>query len=390
MLSEVQDTLHTASLHKHTVLVTEIDPAVTHPRLDPLRLKQALCNYLSNAIKFPVEHGRVTVRAFAQGPHLFRLKVEGTGIGIGIAPARRGADAGRAESQTDAVTAPDRGLVIEDDPHHQERLLAAVAQAGFEVDAAADSVEALRKAGETRCAALTLDLNLPSQRGLDLLASRRRHGARQATPVVGVAVPADEQSATLAIAHRLCKPIRSDEILLAMAPFRLLVPGRANVLVIDDDLHALDLMRAPLIGTGIGTGTGIGAVCVQDGRAALPNIDQPCPDAVILDLTLPEFGGFQVLDGLQRLAAWQQVPVCIWTSLLCPQVADRNRPVHKTCQQARSGRGGFGPSSGKGLPAMCCARGAGRYRRANTNRATAKPCTAAGSSSPPTHSQRTG
>ena len=375
VLNEVQDILHTASLHKNIVLVTEIDPAVTHLRLDPSRLKQALYNYLSNAIKFTAAHGRVTVRAFAQGPDHFRLEVEdtgigiapadlprlftgfqqldagyskqhqGTGLGLGLALTRRlvqaqggsggvrsrlgvgsvfyfvlnrvhGADAGRADSQTDAITAPDRVLVIEDDPHHQERLVAAVAQAGFEVDAAAaDSGEALRKARETCYATLDLDLDLPSpaqpsQRGLDLLASIRSHGASQATPVVGVTGPAEERSATFAIANRLCKPIRSDEILLAMAPFRLAQPGRASVLVIDDDPNALDLMRTTL------NSIGIDAVCVQDGRTALRNIDQLRPDAIILDLMMPEFDGFQVLDALQRLPAWRQVPVYIWTSLL--------------------------------------------------------------------------
>ena len=150
----------------------------------------------------------------------------------------------------------------------------------------------------------------PSQRGLDLLASIRSHGASQATPVVGVTGPAEERSATFAIANRLCKPIRSDEILLAMAPFRLAQPGRASVLVIDDDPNALDLMRTTL------NSIGIDAVCVQDGRTALRNIDQLRPDAIILDLMMPEFDGFQVLDALQRLPAWRQVPVYIWTSLL--------------------------------------------------------------------------
>ena len=195
VLKEVQDILHTASLHKNIVLVlvlvlvTEIDPAVTGLRFDPSRLKQVLYNSLSNAIKFTAAHGRVTVRAFAQGPDHFGLEVEATGIGIapadlprlftkfqqldagyskqhhgtglGLALTRRlvqaqggsvsvrsmlgvgsvfylvlnrvhGADAGRAESQTDAITATDRVLVIEDDLHHQVRLVAAVAQAGFE------------------------------------------------------------------------------------------------------------------------------------------------------------------------------------------------------------------------------------------------------------------
>jgi DNA-binding response OmpR family regulator len=221
-----------------------------------------------------------------------------------------GTDHLRAESRSGAVTPPDRVLVIQEDPRDQGQLVEAFTQAGFEVDATGDSAEALSQARDVRYAALTLDLSLPSQRGLDLLADIRSQGASHATPVVGVTMPTDESAATFSIANLLCKPIRSDEILLAMAPYKLPESGRANVLVIDDDQIALDLMRATL------KSIGIEAVCEQDGREALRHIDQTRPDAIILDLMMPEFDGFQVLDALQRLPAWRHVPVYVWTSLL--------------------------------------------------------------------------
>jgi len=123
-------------------------------------------------------------------------------------------------------------------------------------------------------------------------------------------MPAEEKSAAFAITNLLCKPIRSEEILLAMAPLKLLQSARVRVLVIDDEQSALDLMLATL------NKIGIEAVCVQDGRDALRHIDQTRPDAIILDLMMPEFDGFQVLDALQRLPAWRHVPVYVWTSLL--------------------------------------------------------------------------
>jgi CheY-like chemotaxis protein len=61
---------------------------------------------------------------------------------------------------------------------------------------------------------------------------------------------------------------------------------------------------------------GIDAVCKLDGRDALRAMDQIRPDAIILDLMMPEFDGFQVLDALQRMPLWRDVPVYIWTSLL--------------------------------------------------------------------------
>ena len=367
VLKEVTDILHTEIQRKHIAVSTHIDPAIAQITLDPSRLKQVLYNYLSNAIKFTAAGGKVTVSALAQGADHFRVEVVDTGIGIaaadlprlftefqqldagyskqhqgtglGLALTRRlvqaqggsvgvrstagegsrfyfvlnrlhGVDTSRAGLPVDAGTAASRVLVIEDNLQDQARIVAAFAQAGCDVDAAADSGKVLHQTRNVRYAALTLDLDLPSQRGLDLLAEIRTHGASHASPVVGVTMPADHRTAAFSIANLLCKPIRGEEILLAMAPFKLPHPGRANVLVIDDDQQALDLMRATL------KSIGIDAVCMQDGREALRNLDLLRPDAIILDLMMPAFDGFQVLDALRRLPAWREVPVYIWTSLL--------------------------------------------------------------------------
>ena len=127
---------------------------------------------------------------------------------------------------------------------------------------------------------------------------------------MGVTMRADAKtSATFAIADVVSKPVRTEEIVSAMARFRLPGAGPTNVMVIDDDPFALDLMRATL------KSIGIDAVCVPDGRTALRELDRHRPDAIILDLLMPEFDGFAVLDALQRLPAWCATPVFIWTSM---------------------------------------------------------------------------
>jgi PAS domain S-box-containing protein len=82
LIKDVTDTLSPASQAKHIVVATQIDPALNDLLLDPARMKQVLYNYLSNAIKFTPERGRVTVRARPEGPTQFRIEVEDTGIGI--------------------------------------------------------------------------------------------------------------------------------------------------------------------------------------------------------------------------------------------------------------------------------------------------------------------
>jgi PAS domain S-box-containing protein len=63
-------------------LTVDVDPAIGPVHLDPMRLKQVLYNYLSNAIKFTPEGGRVEVRVRPDGPNHFRIEIEDTGIGI--------------------------------------------------------------------------------------------------------------------------------------------------------------------------------------------------------------------------------------------------------------------------------------------------------------------
>ena len=61
---------------------TIVAPDIGEVHLDPNRLKQVLYNYLSNAIKFSQEHGRVEVRVRADGADHFCIEVEDWGIGI--------------------------------------------------------------------------------------------------------------------------------------------------------------------------------------------------------------------------------------------------------------------------------------------------------------------
>jgi PAS domain S-box-containing protein len=86
---EVVDTLGPASQAKQIAVSAEIDPALGRLVLDPARMKQVLYNYLSNAIKFTDDGGRVVVRARPEGANRFRLEVEDTGIGIAPADVPR-------------------------------------------------------------------------------------------------------------------------------------------------------------------------------------------------------------------------------------------------------------------------------------------------------------
>jgi len=370
LVHEVTDILHTSIQRKRIAVDIDIDRSLGELQLDPARLKQVLYNYLSNAIKFTPDGGQVTVRARAHGPLHFRLEVEDNGIGIaeadlarlfvefqqldagankqhqgtglGLALTRRLVQAqgghvgvrsepgrgsvfylvlgrihGTAPDVSEPSTLPDaqsfnpRMLVIEDDPQGQALLVQALRDKGFRVDSAASGAQALRQALLQADAAITLDLLLPDQPGLGVLAGIRGDGASQGSPVIGMSMATEPGGAArFAITDVLCKPIRTSEIVSAMARLRVPAARRTRVMVVDDDPVALDLMHATLAGIDVDT------VCLPGGRQALAELDQHRPDAIILDLMMPEFDGFAVLDALHGLPEWRDTPVFIWTSML--------------------------------------------------------------------------
>ena len=82
IIGETRAVLQALSASKRLAVEVEVSPAVERLIIDPAKLKQVLYNYLSNAIKFTPEAGRITVRALAEEDDSFRLEVEDTGIGI--------------------------------------------------------------------------------------------------------------------------------------------------------------------------------------------------------------------------------------------------------------------------------------------------------------------
>jgi len=360
LVGEVTGALGGLASQGGLVIGTEIDASLTGIVLDPTRLKQVLFNYLSNAIKFTPDGGRVTVRARAEGRSFIRIEVEDTGIGIdaadqsrlfvefqqldsglnkrhqgtglGLALTRRlvqaqGGSVGvrstpgvgsvfhlllkrDAGSSTAAVaTGLRRCLVIQDDLADQARISGAITETGFQVDSALTGEQAVVHARNQPYDAVVLDLVLPDRSGLEVLSAIRSHGVSRESPVLAVTIGA-HPTATFAIADVLAKPIRTEEIVLALSRLDGAGPSGAKVMVIDDDPVALELMEATL------SGMGASAVSFRDGRQALREIEQQRPDAIILDLMMPGVDGFAVLHALRQMPAWRATPVFIWTSML--------------------------------------------------------------------------
>jgi CheY-like chemotaxis protein len=96
------------------------------------------------------------------------------------------------------------------------------------------------------------------------------------------------------------------------------VGGQRPVLVVDDDLVALEIMRAMLVDLGYQPR------CESQGEVALAQVEHDPPAAIILDLLMPGMDGFEFLRRLRGSSRGGDVPVLVWTGKdLAPEELQR-------------------------------------------------------------------
>src|SRR5579862_273367 len=81
-----------------------------------------------------------------------------------------------------------------------------------------------------------------------------------------------------------------------------------KVLVVDDNLDSTMILRSILEGQGF-------AVAVaRSGPEALAQLERELPDAILLDVMMPEMSGFEVLKRVKSAHATANVPVIMVTA----------------------------------------------------------------------------
>lgn len=214
LASAVVQSLRATALSKRLEVTLSVAPGLDDIVLDPRRFKQILYNYLSNALKFTPDGGRVGVRVSAESGDSFRLEVEdtgpgvsnedmprlftafqqldtgaakrhgGTGLGlaltkqlvgaqggsVGVRPAapggsvffavlpRRPSEITEPGARQKALPEAASVLVIEPNSEEQHVLVSSLKEAGYEVDAVSSCKAAQAAWGSRSYDALTLDL----------------------------------------------------------------------------------------------------------------------------------------------------------------------------------------------------------------------------------------
>jgi PAS domain S-box-containing protein len=359
VVHDVMTTVDVLARQRGLRLAASIEPGLSGLVLDPSRLKQVLLNYLSNAVKFTPADGQVTLRVLGEGPRLWRLEVEDSGVGIpldrqdqlfiefqqlddsatkrhqgtglGLALTRRLVEA--QGGRVGVYSEPGRGsrfyAVLPRTPepalapraeHHQlvalrahplrDGLARELAQAGVAADVAASAADVMRLAGARRYTELVLDLALPDAQGLGVLAQLRGGGPSMHAAVKALALtPPSSAGVAFPIFDVLAKPLRRVALARVLVPLRArLGPGRP-MLVVDDEAASRELMCAALAAHGIE------AVAVSGGAEALQLLPRLQPGALMLDLMMPGIDGVQVLHELRSEPRWAELPVVVWTAL---------------------------------------------------------------------------
>ena len=83
-------------------------------------------------------------------------------------------------------------------------------------------------------------------------------------------------------------------------------PAKPTILIIDDEVQIRRLLRITL------ETAGMDVLEADTGRTGLGEVARRQPDAVLLDLGLPDLSGLEVL---KQLREWSKVPVLVLTVL---------------------------------------------------------------------------
>lgn len=325
-------------------------PLLAHA--DPDRLVQVINNLLSNAAKFSPTNGQVEVtlsqhHGFArvsvhdQGPgipedflpRLFdkfsqvdgsdKRHTGGTGLGLSIAKAIVEKHNGKISVETSEpsgttfhVDLPlqtinqvgeqlqtdlQEGamvLIIEDDPDVAHLIKRILQDAGFNSEIAYDTMQARQLLIKNQYHAITLDIILPGQSGLDFLKELQSNGDE--VPVVIISVNdekkyANGDSISRGIVEWLQKPIDSNKLISAIQSINAAPDwsGRPLILQVEDEADVRKIVELILTDTA-------DVVAVGSLQEARQQLSQHHFDLVLLDVGLPDGSGLTLLPEIKQ------------------------------------------------------------------------------------------
>jgi PAS domain S-box-containing protein len=203
-------------------------------------------------------------------------------------------------------------LVVEDDFKAADVLRVQLESEGFRVLHAASAEAAMVIAVQQPLSLITLDILLPNMDGWEFLERIKQVPSLTRVPVVITSIMADKtRGFALGAAAIMQKPITRQELyesLVELGLFPLAKGASLKVLAVDDDPKAVELIAVRVLGLASTVLRAYG------GKEAIDVAQRELPDLIVLDLTMPEVNGFDVVDALHARPDTAKIPILVVTA----------------------------------------------------------------------------
>jgi CheY-like chemotaxis protein len=159
--------------------------------------------------------------------------------------------------------------------------------------------------------AITLDILLPGEDGLAILAQLKASAETKEIPVVVVSITEHrELGLSLGAVEWFVKPVQRDGFVKAVRRAVGVLPAGSTptVLAVDDDPAAIELV------TDLLTSQGFRVTAAHDGHQAITAALAQRPDAIVLDLIMPGLNGFEVVRRLRDHPIGRNIPILVFTA----------------------------------------------------------------------------
>ncbi len=223
------------------------------------------------------------------------------------APRRQGAF---VDDDRDALDGERRViLVVEDDPAFARILYDLAHELGFQCVVASTADDGVVAARQFLPHAIILDMGLPDHTGLSVLDRVKRDTRTRHIPVHVVSVSDYTQTAMAfgAVGYML-KPVKREQLVQALERMDQRFADRVRrILIVEDNANQLESLKSLLASDEVQ------ATGVRTAAGALEALRQQTFDCMVLDLSLPDASGFEVLEQLRADEDAPFPPVIVYT-----------------------------------------------------------------------------
>ncbi|MES2128691.1 MAG: response regulator, partial [Pseudomonadota bacterium] len=201
-------------------------------------------------------------------------------------------------------------LIIEDDERFAKVVLEYGREKNFKGIVTHQGDSALSLARDYLPSAILLDLDLPDIDGFTVLDRLKRDPSTRHIPVhVMSSLREREKALRQGALSYINKPVSREQLQEEFQRIqKFLLGGKRSLLVVDDEQMQRDAIVA-LIGDA-----DLRIVAVETGQAALEALREHHFDCMVLDLTLPDISGFDLLDTIGKDTRLRDLPIVIYTA----------------------------------------------------------------------------